>query len=117
MAAARPALPSTIAVGPFRYRVSTNKAERREVEAEQRSLVNGHSDHDLLVIVVDAELAADVVAETTVHEVLHALTYLAGLSTAWGADKEEDVVRRLAPLLLDTLRRNPDLVAFVMADA
>jgi hypothetical protein len=50
------------------------------------------------------------VAVTLLHEVVHAIFKIAGLPN----EKEEDTVTRLSPLLLDTLRRNPDLVAYLL---
>lgn len=49
---------------------------------------------------------------TLLHEALHAVWSTTGLRQL-DNDLEEQVVVGLAPLLLDTLKRNPDLVAFL----
>lgn len=41
-------------------------------------------------------------------------TEMTGLALVWGSD-DEDFVRRLTPSLLDVLRRNPKLVAYLTA--
>lgn len=50
------------------------------------------------------------------HEVLHACLYQTCLREmeVWGKNHEEAIVVALAPILLDTLRRNPKLVAYLV---
>ena len=50
----------------------------------------------------------DALAETLVHEILHALIYDAG--TEWDDDMEEQVVRLLSPRLAAFIRDNPTAV-------
>lgn len=57
------------------------------------------------------------VAETLLHEILHCVTESAGINAELGEAEEEKLVRRVAPLLLDVLRRNPDLVAYLTGGA
>jgi hypothetical protein len=66
--------------------------------------------HAKQTIVLDSRQATDYLAVTLLQEVVHAIFKIAGLPN----EKEEDTVTRLSPLLLDTLRRNPDLVAYLL---
>lgn len=54
--------------------------------------------------------------DTLLHEIMHALLNLSGL-TSHGvledANVAEHVISSLAPLLLDTFRRNPEVVKFL----
>jgi hypothetical protein len=80
----------------------------------------GHSDHERGRITVRAtdELSADMVRDTMLHEVIHAVIELTYLNDDFrNRDAMERVTNGLATHLLDTLRRNPQLVAFLMADS
>jgi len=103
-------LPATIEVGPYVYKIGYgDTATRKQLGGD-----HGETDSSELVIRI-AERAAGVERETTLHELLHALSDVAGLVEQYGADTDEQWCRRLAPWLLDTLRRNPELVDFFLA--
>lgn len=51
--------------------------------------------------------------DSLLHEVLHALTDLTGVAYEIGGAEDEKLVRRLAPALLDVLRRNPALLRYL----
>lgn len=53
--------------------------------------------------------------DTVLHEVLHCVVDLAGFSQEW-EDKEEGIVNRLTPVLLQVLRGNPKLVAYLVGE-
>jgi len=50
---------------------------------------------------------------TFVHENLHAINATAGLDNLLGHEAEEDLVNRMAPVLLSWLRENPRAVAWL----
>ena len=111
-----PEMPQRISVGPHSYVVVKDQAEldRKSIE---RQIVGpqGHHDPVALRILVTEQQAPGQQRDTLLHEVLHALTEMTGLHNEWSEEKEEAVVRRLTPALLDVLRRNPDLVEFLVA--
>ena len=110
-------IPSTVQIGPLRFRVIADKEELRAVRQqyfisdETVGLMHGLTQRILL----DPDVAPDEIADTLLHEVLHACfhTSRAGL----GEKREEKAVRAVCTLLLDTLRRNPELVAFLLNEA
>lgn len=108
-------LPTSVEVGPFRYEVSIDPDELAHTCRSEHADLMGHTNHRHLRIVLDVSLAPDMLAETLMHEVLHAVFEVNGLSDEWGAEREEAVVRRTSPMLVEVLRRNPELVAFVTA--
>jgi hypothetical protein len=59
-------------------------------------------------------MAPDQTRDTLLHEILHALIRMLGLIASDA--KEERVVIALAPALLDALRANPGLVAYLVAE-
>jgi hypothetical protein len=63
------------------------------------------------VILVDPTLGPDAFKAILLHEVMHAIADLADLHDE---ATEEDWCLRGAPYLLDTLRRNADLTAFLL---
>lgn len=107
--------PKRIHVGPFEYRVTFDEqAMTARCRAEATELL-GHCDTGHLVIDVDPGQPVGQARDTTMHEALHAIVDLTGLNHAWG-DSEEDFICRLSPAILDLLRRNPKLVAYLTAD-
>lgn len=114
--AAAPELPAVVEVGPHPYAVTAEELAWLRVFAETAAegLV-GQTDHNLLTITIDPKLAPAMARDTLLHEVLHAVFSAVGVSRDLGASKEEDAVNRIAPALLDVLRRNPPLVAYLLA--
>lgn len=97
------ALPKVIELGPWHTKV--------RFDADLPIDVAGMWDVDAAEISLKPGLAHDRVVEVTVHESLHALVWMAGLG--FDEDVEESVVGRLAPLVVEWIRRNPRLVAFI----
>lgn len=106
--------PSKVQVGPFTYTVSSNEAEMAAAVREDRKEMFGRTDHVALHIILEPSQSEARMRDTVLHEVLHTLTTLTGLDIELGQD-EEGAVNRLAPALLDVLRRNPALVDYLTA--
>lgn len=101
-------LPSELKVGPFRYTVSRSPAENHLSEGQRI----GASDHKSLEIALLDGLARDAEAETLMHEVLHCAVNVAGKPLTY--EDEEAAVRAMSAPLLDILRSNPELVAYLL---
>ena len=110
----RKTLPDTIKVGPYRYTVSIDAAEVREMHREHPTW-NGMADYHTQRIVLDDSCGPDVMAENLLHEVKHVIDYAAGIGSAEKITAHENIYRTSAWLLL-VLRENPDLVAFLTAE-
>lgn len=109
-------IPAHVQVGPHRYTVVADAAKADELNTN-----HGQTDNRLARIVIHPGQARTQLRDTLLHETLHAILDGAGMandgvSVSLPGD-EELVVSRLSPLLLDTLRRNPDLVAVLLEDA
>jgi hypothetical protein len=100
-------IPTQVTVGPFRYEIQTNDNVRLD-ENEFYGDVN-YKKH---VITIHSDCAPSRQAEVLIHEVLHTLIDICGRPLP--ANREEQLVTVLGPVLLDTLQRNPDLVAYLM---
>jgi hypothetical protein len=109
----RPAftLPAEIVVLGHRYHF-------RVEEDPERTLGRGDTGHALgltdlnrgkIIIRGGGEQAEDAARDTMLHEVIHVVNFLLQL------DMDEATVGRLSTGLLDTLRRNPELVAAIIS--
>jgi len=108
-------IPERLQVGPYRYSitVSTEAIDAEAVKAGAGlpgTYAGRHLPTDGKVLLAETG-SPDYAAETLLHEVLHALIFASGLDLD---DREEDTCSALAPLLLDTLRRQPDLLAYLL---
>lgn len=106
--------PDKVKVGPHVYRIVRDRAAIDRAGQAMSATLLGHCDRQALEIAVAPDLAGTVTAETVVHELLHAITDLTGLEDRLGDALEEEVVRALSPRLLELLRDNPDLVAYLV---
>lgn len=105
--------PQHLQVGPYRYRVTTDEDAIAHKSVEQQTTLLGHTDPNALVILLNlGKSAPGNERDTLLHECLHALFAQTGQATDM-QDDEEQFVRRLTPALLDLLRRNPRLVAYL----
>lgn len=107
------ALPGSIQVGPYRYTLTCSQAAIDRGSVSLQSRCAGYTQHHTLTMALEPELAPDYAAETVLHEVLHAVNHVMGLGE--GKYSDEEFCKRVAPMLLDTLRRNPQLVAYLLA--
>lgn len=106
-------LPRRVHVGPHTYRVVCDAvAMAVECRDAGEDLV-GRCSHRTLTIHIEPDQAASQMRDTLLHEVLHAVANMTALDGEWGDEREEETILRLAPALLDVLRRNPRLVAFL----
>lgn len=106
--------PSSVVVGPFTYTVTVDQASIDAASVGADTSLRGETDHALATIVIDPKLGPVQTAETLLHEVLHTVFTVAGITQDFGDEKEEQIVNRTAPLLLDLLRRNKALVDYLM---
>ncbi len=109
-------LPKRIQVGPFTYTVVVDKAAMDALCRAGRTELLGRCDEAQLTIHVEPDQADGQKRDTVLHETLHALVASTGLAEQLDGDLEELIVRALSTAVLDTLRRNPKLVAFLLAD-
>ena len=98
-------LPSIIKVGYQDYTTILDTAEGI------RRRHSGETDFDKFTITVSAHVSKVELADTLIHEVLHAIFHSQGLNTP----DEENLVTNLAHGLVDVFRRNPGLVFYLLS--
>lgn len=104
----KPVLPDSVEVGHTTFSVTADPEGCRGHGAL------GVTFCDERRIILDTDMPLDTQRDSLLHEVLHACVYAAcglGLSDA----TEERVVKGLTGPLLSSLRRNPELLAFLLS--
>lgn len=99
------ARPTRVKVGPFTWRII------QEDPADPETM--GETALRELVIRIDGTVTEDIWRETLLHELLHACHLVAGID-ADAATTGEGVVTAVSPLLLDLLRTNPRVRAYLL---
>jgi hypothetical protein len=101
-------IPKTVKVGPHVYRIV-------KVSSSEMPEALGDSDFDLMRIRVLKNLRSSKGKEVLLHELLHCCTY-PSFTGAYETDPKldaEEFVNAVAPALLQLLRDNPDMVAYL----
>lgn len=109
-------LPRFIDLGPYHYKIICDELTRLRTQEKILTAVLGHTDHDKLEIIINNNQPPSLSRETLFHESLHVVTEITGLRYSWGATKSERFIRRLSPMMLELMRRNPDVVAYLMSN-
>lgn len=118
-------VPSKIQVGPLNFKVKfvdnvgekLSKANglKDEEAAPSTSMTYGCMSIPDLTIYLAKDQKPDITADTLLHEVLHAIWGVVG-GWAYPEADEERIVSMLTGTLLDTLRRNKELVGYLFND-
>jgi len=101
-------LPDYVLIGPYRYSIVL--VERVKPRGSERI---GRIMFRKLRIEVSNKVSVGRQQETLLHEILHGLWETVGLADG-EKTSDESVIKALSPLLLDTLRRNPDVLAYLL---
>jgi hypothetical protein len=105
-------IPAHVDIGPHRYVIDSSPETGVLLHDEENC---GDSRPDRCLVRVDASRPPTKVAKTLLHELIHCVWSHTPLRVAEFSGREEEIVSALAPWLLDMLRRNPDLVAYLLA--
>lgn len=99
---ARLMIPKKVIIGPYEYVIECSDKSRAIL-----GLDFGETDIEKLEIRLHPDRHPQVQKETLLHETLHACMNVAALDHELGEELEEKVVRRLTPVLMCVLTRNP----------
>jgi hypothetical protein len=92
-------IPRYLKVGPFNYTVELHDGYWNKDDIR----VYGEVDERSATIHLDVDASPEVIRDSIVHEVIHAILLM------YDRD-DEDLVRLLAPMLLQIMRDNPKLM-------
>lgn len=107
-------MPDSVAVGPYTFALTSEPAAWIGNPKAEGASMYGHTDMEHTQILLHPNCAPTLGKTIVLHEVLHAVAFTAGQSDHRNRT-EDDWVVMVAPLLLDTLRRNPALTAYLLA--
>lgn len=103
-------MPQRVQIGPYAYAVVSDALSHDRYESTARVGCYGAIRYTEHRILIDPHAHIERQRVALFHEVIHGCDDLAGTN---GIEEEEQIITALAPLLLDTLRRNPALVAYL----
>lgn len=106
------ALPETATLGPFTYRITLDPDEW-EISNQNPGQNYGYTDHERGVIILHGRTTDSMRRVVLLHELMHAAAFAAG-QVDNRKRREEDWVVMVAPMLLDALRRSPELTAYLL---
>ena len=92
-------IPRYLKIGPFNYTVELHDGYWNKDDVR----VYGEVDERVATINLDVDASHEIVRDSVVHEILHAILMM------YDRD-DEDLVRILAPMLLQVMRDNPKLM-------
>ena len=105
-------MPESIRVGPYRFTIECSETAILRVSIASKGNRMGEMNSSNLTLTIKPDMPPDQLADTLLHEVLHAVLYTVG--TTLEDEEQERIVGTISPMLLDTLRRNPMLVAYLL---
>lgn len=92
-------IPGYLRIGPFTYTVELHEGYWNKDDVR----VYGEVDERTCTINLDVDASPEIIRDAILHEILHAILIM--------YDKDdEDLVRLLAPMLLQVLKDNPKLL-------
>lgn len=111
---AKPSIPTTVKVGPYDWTIVPDHEMAQVDEVWGTTLIPSHQ------IRLDPQAPPARLRATLLHEVLHVVMNVSGLSFRFN-DKEdrvneESVVREVSTLLYQVIRDNPDLVEYLLEE-
>ncbi len=105
-------LPESVQIGPLQYSITDDEATYNKKSIEEHEALWGSIDYGRGAVILSPDQNDGHKRLALLHEVLHGVWHLHDKTHA----SDEDVLRSLTADLLDTLRRNPALVAYLTAD-
>lgn len=102
--------PATVQVGPYLFEIIFDENEVNRQAVKDKRTLYGQMEPKEQRIYLDPTQGPDMLADTLLHELMHAALIPLDLDE----DLEERAVSVAATSLLDTLRRNPKLVTFLL---
>lgn len=100
-------IPDRVQIGPYSFSIEFNKEANDAANSWGRVIWESQK-VQLLPTVESTKLA-----EVLLHEVLHGVIHTSGLTKT---ENEEQFILATSAILLDTMRRNPGLVEFLMTE-
>jgi len=95
-------LPKQIKIGYLTVKVDCTPSTVLKSATQHNEIVYGRYDERNATIIIDASCHPDIVGETFMHEVLHAI--IRQTSLTWSEEEEEAAVRAISPILYGVIK-------------
>lgn len=105
-------LPKNVQISAFNYTICVDQDYLDKEGAERGTTLVGLSECKPQKITI-SEAADDFMADTLLHEILHQCLIVTGVDVK-NRKVEEQLISTITPMLLDTLRRNPEVVKYLL---
>ena len=110
----RKRMPRAIRIVGQRYKVQQQaNLHVQDHNDEAPTGVDGLMDTTHQIMMIDPTIGSDRLREVFLHESLHAMVNAAGLHRDILEGRDEQVIKRLAPILLDFLKANPQVYTYL----
>jgi Zn-dependent peptidase ImmA (M78 family) len=105
-------VPTQVQIGPLAYTIVDDERRYLKMATDAEQAMWGQIFYGQSEIVLNPDQGDQHKRLALLHEVLHGVWHLHDK----GHESDEDVLRSITADLLDTLRRNPELVSYLVAD-
>ena len=105
--------PHFIRVGAHKYDVVYSTEELALVGLREKATLLGHTDHWGLMITIHSDLSHTVERETLLHEVIHCIWTVSGVSSLKSIT-EEQMVRGVEHVFFQVLTNNPIFLKYLL---
>ena len=112
-----PALPKKVNMGCYEYEVSEHSDEDMKTKIDvdtEGDVVWGAISDCTQEIYINKEATPQMKRLTLLHEIVHAITFNNDIGSITKSDDMENTVDRLASGIYEVMKRNPDVVKWVM---
>ena len=112
-----PALPKKVNMGCYEYEVSEYADEDMKTKIDvdtEGEVVWGAINDCTQEIYINKEATPQMKRLTLLHEIVHAITFNNDIGSITKSDDMENTVDRLASGIYEVMKRNPDVVKWVM---
>jgi hypothetical protein len=107
-------IPKSVQISAFKYKIQKNQGYLDREAARTGENLAGLSEFGKQLITV-GPAAEDYMADTLLHEILHQCLRVVAFEMDEDDEKiEERIIATMTPILLDTLRRNPEIVDYLL---
>ena len=105
-------LPGSVQLGPYTFSITDSKLEHAKACLDNDGMVYGYIRYGKCQIILDPDQEEMHKRVSLMHELLHAIWHLSD----WTHKDDELPMRVMATGMVDTLRRNPNLVRYILGE-
>lgn len=105
-------LPERVEIGPLVFSITDGETEHLRAVQDNDGAIWGKIHYPKGEIILDPNQSPSHKRLALLHECLHGVWHLSDRAH----ESDEDIIRQICAPLLDMLRRNPDLVAYLLSE-